>query len=224
VLDGTWDIGNDNFQKMKNFVVSFVDRMTIGLGDSRVGVLQFTPTARPEFYPLNYIKNDLVKEAVGRIPYTPCLGSRESCYGSNEDGRTLNYVAQFGLSPAAGNRPRIPDVMIILTDDHYQPKPYVVNETMFQPLSSLYVIAIRVGVNTEKLHLNIPFATKYEEMHVSNFNDLPSMVDPLCNEINTLISKGNFDLKYLSTEMQKILLTETDSTRRRRRPFRGCHS
>src|SRR5689334_9241018 len=79
VLDGTANVGESNFSKMKSFVKSFVDKMDIGIEDSRIGVMQFTPTARPEFYPLNYLKNDLVKNAVNDIPFNPCLGTKTQC-------------------------------------------------------------------------------------------------------------------------------------------------
>ena len=138
----------------------------------------------------SYIRNDLVKEAVRRIPFAPCLGSEAACFGTRDDGRSLNYVAQFGLSPAAGNRPRIPDVMVVLAGETYRPKSVALNETAFAPLSSVYVFAVRVGPSAQPLALQIPFATKYQEMNARTFGDLQALVDPLCLEMNAVISKG----------------------------------
>ena len=72
--------------------------MSISLADSRVGVVQFTPTARPEFYPTDYIRADLIKQAVDRMPYAPCLGNARACHGDRNSGYTLNYASQVSGS------------------------------------------------------------------------------------------------------------------------------
>jgi hypothetical protein len=192
VLDGTITVGAANFNKMKSFINAFVDKMTISLQDSRIGVVQFTPTARPEFYPLNYLKNDLVKNAVDKIPFTPCTGTKAVCYGSAQETQSLNYVAQFGLSAASGNRPRIPDIMVVIVGENYLPTVSTLSTSTgaYQSTSSLYVFLIRVGaMNSGKLGLNIPFASETTEMHVDSYDKLSGIVESLCNEINTKFGK-----------------------------------
>lgn len=53
--------------------------------------------------------------------------------------------------------------------------------------STPYVI--RVG-ETQKLDLQIPFATKIVEMNVNSYAQLNNLVEPLCREMNTYMEGG----------------------------------
>ncbi len=114
VLDSTPAVGKQNHDRIRTFVSQFVRKLTVGINHTHVGVLQFTPMARPEFYPNIYLSQQRLHNAINEVAYAPCRNVNE-CYGFTEKNASVTYVTELGLSSAGGNRPEIADVIIMIT-------------------------------------------------------------------------------------------------------------
>ena len=70
VLDASGSIGGQNFESVREYVLQYVDSLTIGPNDNRVGVITFSGSARLEFGLGAYNNRASLKQAVRNIHYT----------------------------------------------------------------------------------------------------------------------------------------------------------
>ncbi len=69
IISGADGIGNDNFNKMRGFIISMVDLLHIDTRDMRVGVIQYSNQTFTEV-PLAEVNNKMeLTEAVSNITY-----------------------------------------------------------------------------------------------------------------------------------------------------------
>ena len=69
LLDGSGNIGKDNFQSMRLFVKRFVDTLIIGPEDNQVGMIVFGHNASVAFNLATYNNSDDVVDAIMEYPY-----------------------------------------------------------------------------------------------------------------------------------------------------------
>lgn len=69
VIDSSESVGPDNFEIMKDFVMALVERVTIGNGATRVGLVLYSLEARLEFDLARYATKRDIKHAVRRMTY-----------------------------------------------------------------------------------------------------------------------------------------------------------
>ncbi|XP_078573554.1 uncharacterized protein LOC144860264 [Branchiostoma floridae x Branchiostoma japonicum] len=110
VLDGSGSVGADNFETVKDFVVSVVDGFEIGQSRTRIGVVQYSDEVRNEFNLTEYGNKADVQSAISNITYLQ---------GRTYTGAALRYMTDVSFSEEAGARPpyqAIPKVGIVVTD------------------------------------------------------------------------------------------------------------
>lgn len=69
VIDSSESVGPDNFEIVKDFVMALVERVTVGNGATRVGLVLYSLEARLEFDLARYATKNDVKHAVRRMTY-----------------------------------------------------------------------------------------------------------------------------------------------------------
>ncbi|VDK19789.1 unnamed protein product, partial [Anisakis simplex] len=138
VVDSTSNVGAFNFELVKKFMRSVVANMHISSTGTRVGLAEYTPKANFLFTLISGINKDELDRRINTISYSPC---EQNCYPL----ATINSLAKAGLSIASGNRPLVPDVMIIISSSSYELPELGIRETLMKPISPIFVFSINVG-------------------------------------------------------------------------------
>ena len=107
VLDESGSIGSTNFDLMKSFVSRLVSRMDIDSGSTRVGLVTYATRVGFSLN-LNACRNvSAVLTVIASLRYSR---------GGTYTHLVLAHVRTKMLTPAAGDRIHVPNVVVVLTD------------------------------------------------------------------------------------------------------------
>ena len=107
VVDESGSIGPSNFATVKSFLSKLVGRLDIDSGNTRVGLATYSTTVRSGFNLGDHSSVASVQSAIMSLSYTT---------GSTDTAAALAYVRTTMLTLAAGDRPNVPNVVVVLTD------------------------------------------------------------------------------------------------------------
>jgi len=109
VLDESTSVGLGNFTLMKSFVSDLVGRLDIDSGNTRVGLITYSSRVdTAEAFNLNrYSTVALVQSGVASLNYSN---------GTTYTAAALRYVRTTMLTSAAGDRPDVPNVVVVMND------------------------------------------------------------------------------------------------------------
>jgi len=109
VLDESGSVGLPNFNLMKAFLVALVGTLDINSGDTRVGAVTYsTAVDLAEAFNLNaHSSVALVQSAISSFTYSG---------GLKYTNLALRHVRTVMLTAANGDRPNVPNVVVVLTD------------------------------------------------------------------------------------------------------------
>ncbi|XP_056013502.1 cartilage matrix protein-like isoform X2 [Ostrea edulis] len=106
-LDSSTSVGNDNYDKMKDFVKKFLHSANIDGGEVRVGLVSYSSLVTVEFQLNSYTTKADVFAAVDNIPWR---------YGSTNTADGLQTIHEDMFTEGNGDRPGVPNICIIMTD------------------------------------------------------------------------------------------------------------
>jgi len=108
-VDKSGSIGHFNFSLMKSFLSHLVAELDIDSGITRVGLVPYsTHVATIEAFNLSeYSSVTSVQSAIASLSYSR---------GFTYTNKVLAYVRTKMLTPAAGDRSDVPNVVILITD------------------------------------------------------------------------------------------------------------
>jgi len=109
VLDESTSVNNENFDLMKSFLSHLVGRLDVDSGHTRVGLVCFSSDVdTEEAFNLNaHSSKASVQSAISSLTYS---------MGITNTAKALRYVRKTMLTSAAGDRPDVNNVVIVLTD------------------------------------------------------------------------------------------------------------
>jgi len=107
MMDCSGSIDSANYEQMKSFVSQLVNNFDVDSGNARVGLLTFSTVVEATFNLSKYSSRAEVRAAISDLTYSA---------GRTNTGDALAYVRQVMLQPAAGDRPYVSNVVVILTD------------------------------------------------------------------------------------------------------------
>uniref|UniRef100_A0A6Q2Z5G9 Collagen, type XIV, alpha 1b n=1 Tax=Esox lucius TaxID=8010 RepID=A0A6Q2Z5G9_ESOLU len=112
LVDGSWSIGDDNFQKIIRFLYSTMGALDlIGPDGTQVAIAQFSDDARTEFKLNSYANKEALLDAIQRIAYKG---------GNTKTGGAIKHVKEAIFTPDGGVRRGVPKVLVVLTDGRSQ--------------------------------------------------------------------------------------------------------
>ncbi|KAK0417875.1 hypothetical protein QR680_013253 [Steinernema hermaphroditum] len=134
VQDQSGSIGQSNYETAKNDIIRFVQTLSIGnlSTDSRVGLVLFDNSPSVQFYLNTFTDEAELVDAIENLPY--------SAGGTNIAAGLQTAINQVFGGP--GNRPGIPDVMILITDG---------NDGDINGVRNAHQLAVRKGITTYAL-------------------------------------------------------------------------
>ncbi|XP_033755763.1 cartilage matrix protein-like [Pecten maximus] len=107
LLDSSGSVGRANFNKMLKFVTSVSNSFKIGPHDVQIGVDTFQTSHKTEFTLNAHLQKADLVTAVNSIAYHS---------GSTHTGEAIQYLHNTSFTTAAGHRPNVPKIAIVVTD------------------------------------------------------------------------------------------------------------
>ncbi|XP_031566626.1 uncharacterized protein LOC116301675 [Actinia tenebrosa] len=178
LLDRSGDVSYQDFQKAKQFVAKLVNKFHVSSYGTRVGVIPYSYYARGllKFADTYYQNPSSVKRLVSGISYAS---------GPTRTDKALIEANNFLFSHAGGDRPGIPNVLLVITNGNSSPYniPYSV---VLHPLNSKAVKVISVGMSTGKQMPGLLNIAGHQHQNVLGIDDLNAVVSAACSKVPTL--------------------------------------
>ncbi|XP_038600848.1 collagen alpha-1(XIV) chain isoform X2 [Tachyglossus aculeatus] len=145
MVDGSWSIGDDNFNKIITFLYNTVGALDkIGVDGMQVGMVQFTDDPRTEFKLNSYKTKETLLEAVKNIKYKG---------GNTKTGRAIKHVRDMLFTAESGMRRGIPRVIVVITDGRSQDDVDKVSREMQLDGFSIFAIGVADADYAELLNI-----------------------------------------------------------------------
>jgi len=106
MLDESGNVDSNNFDLMKSFLSQLVSRLDINSGNTRVGLVTFASGVGTHFNLNAHSTVAAVQTAIASLGYSG---------GGTYTHLALTFVRNTMLNSAAGDRPDVPNVVVILT-------------------------------------------------------------------------------------------------------------
>uniref|UniRef100_S4RPX8 VWFA domain-containing protein n=1 Tax=Petromyzon marinus TaxID=7757 RepID=S4RPX8_PETMA len=191
LIDGSWSIGNINFQQMRSFLYTLVEGLDVAPDKVRVGMAQYSGDARTEFLMNTYADKASLLNYLKTLPYKG---------GNTKTGLGIEFLMQNHLTDAAGSRKaqNVPQVVIIITDGKSQDDVAGPAVKMRNMGASVYAIGIKDADISELGQMASSPASKFV-YNVDDFSALAGISEQILQtvcvtveEIVTEIRKPKF--------------------------------
>jgi len=110
-MDESGSITSSNFGLMKSFLSRLVSRLDIDSGNTRVGLVTYYTEVGTGFNLSEHLLLSSVQSAISTLSYGG---------GGTDTAIALRHVRTTMLTSAAGDRPNVPNVVVVLTDGQSQ--------------------------------------------------------------------------------------------------------
>ncbi|KAM6968107.1 collagen alpha-1(XIV) chain [Aplochiton taeniatus] len=163
LVDGSWSIGDDNFQKIIHFLYSTMGALDlIGPDGTQVAIAQFSDNARTEFQLSSYGNKETLLEAVQRISYKG---------GNTKTGGAVKHVKESVFTPEGGARRGVPRILVVLTDGRSQDDVNMVSKEMQEDGFIIFAIGFADADYGELVNM----ASQPSDRHVFFVDDLDAV-------------------------------------------------
>uniref|UniRef100_A0AAZ3QBM6 Collagen, type XIV, alpha 1a n=1 Tax=Oncorhynchus tshawytscha TaxID=74940 RepID=A0AAZ3QBM6_ONCTS len=163
LVDGSWSIGDDNFQKIIRFLYSTTGSLDlIGPDGTQVAIAQFSDDARTEFKLNSYANKETLLDAIRRITYKG---------GNTKTGRAIKHVKESIFTSEGGVRRGVPKVLVVLTDGRSQDDVNKVSKEMQMEGYIIFAIGFADADYGELVNI----ASKPSDRHVFFVDDLDAV-------------------------------------------------
>lgn len=181
ILDQSSSIGNENFQKMKNFVINLLMQSNLGQHGVRVGLITYNrrPTLR---FHMNEMENH--QQAINAVDSIVYEGR-----GTNT-GAAIKWVVENAFRPEFGDRPEVPNKVLLITDGRARDPPVLkVQSGRLQEQSTVYALGIGKQIDYVELNRIASDPSERHVLYVDNFSFLerafqkPTLSSIFCDEV-----------------------------------------
>ncbi|XP_059843048.1 collagen alpha-1(VII) chain-like [Hypanus sabinus] len=217
LVDESWSIGQNNFNKIRDFLFRIISYFPkIGPAGNQVAVVHYSDNPRTEF-PLNQYKDrNSVLRAVRGVHYGG---------GNTRTGKGIGYVLKELFQTAAGMRQNVPHILVLLTDGRSQDALEVPARVAF----GLGIRIIPVGIasaDMEELKKIIYSGHQNNIFFANTFNELPlierDLVERICTEATLtkyprqgqLEANSYMDNQKIESMISKGLESETEDVKK----------
>ncbi|XP_067843005.1 collagen alpha-3(VI) chain-like [Heptranchias perlo] len=166
LIDGSVNVGSDNFQYIRDFIVNFIDNLDIGPDRFQIGVIQYSDEPVTKFYLNTYSTKTEVLDAVKRLQLK----------GGDEinTGAAVQFLVDNHLIESAGSRAseRVPQAVVIITSS--ESSDDINQAELLLKQGSIYSFTIgRRGADTVEL-LQLATDPSFTAM-ISEFRDIANL-------------------------------------------------
>ena len=114
VVDESGSIGTAHFEQVKSFLSHLVGRLDVDSGSTRVGLVTYSTRIGTVFNLNDYRSVASLQWAISSLRYSR---------GKTNTADALAYVRTRMLTPMAGDRSNVPNVVVVLTDGQSNDPP-----------------------------------------------------------------------------------------------------
>ena len=109
VVDSSSSVRNNNYEKVKQFLIDLVDKLHVSYRTTHVGVIHYNH--RP-FLDWNFSDDraqnaQLLEKAINALKYQP---------GGTRTDRAMDLAWEELFKPGKGGRPNVPYMLLVITD------------------------------------------------------------------------------------------------------------
>uniref|UniRef100_A0A670Y0E3 Collagen type XIV alpha 1 chain n=1 Tax=Pseudonaja textilis TaxID=8673 RepID=A0A670Y0E3_PSETE len=159
LVDGSWSIGDANFNKIIGFLYSTVGALDkIGPDGTQVAIGQFSDDTRTEFKLNAYRSKETLLDAIQHIAYKG---------GNTKTGRAIKHAQQILFTLESGTRKGIPKVLVVITDGRSQDDVNEVSREMQLDGYSIFAIGVADADYAELVNIG----SKPSDRHVFFVDD-----------------------------------------------------
>ncbi|XP_026858408.2 collagen alpha-6(VI) chain isoform X1 [Electrophorus electricus] len=164
LVDGSWSIGTENFQKMRDFLITLVQSFDVSPDRVRIGLVQYGSSPHTEFYLNSYQDKQKILESIANLPYKG---------GGTRIGLGLEFLLREHFVEAAGSRGKegVPQIGVVITDGQSQDDVEPLAQEMKQQGIVLYVIGIK-HADMQQLK---EIATEPHDHHIYSLDDFTAL-------------------------------------------------
>ena len=95
LVDGSWSIGTENFQQIRDFLYTLVNSFSVGPNQVRIGMAQYSTDRRTEFLLNTFQDKQEILEYIKKLPYKG---------GGTMTGLGLDFILKEQFVEQAGSR------------------------------------------------------------------------------------------------------------------------
>ncbi|XP_058488296.1 matrilin-4 isoform X1 [Solea solea] len=111
LIDSSRSVRPHEFETMRKFMIDILDTLDIGPNATRVGVVQYSSQVRSEFSLKTHSKLEAMVKNINQI--VPLAQGTMT-------GLAIKYVMDLAFTAEEGDRPKVPNVAVIVTDGRPQ--------------------------------------------------------------------------------------------------------
>uniref|UniRef100_UPI00358F6486 LOW QUALITY PROTEIN: collagen alpha-4(VI) chain-like n=1 Tax=Myxine glutinosa TaxID=7769 RepID=UPI00358F6486 len=187
LIDGSWSIGNTNFEMIRSFLFTLVKGLDVGPDKVQVGMVQYSTDPRTEFLLKTYSNKMALLDRIRKFSYKG---------GSTNTGLGIEFLMQNHLIEAAGSRKArgVPQVVIVVTDGESQDDVEKPSTRLQYGGVKVYVIGIK-NANKKQLDIMASKPTEKFVYFVKDFSALGSITDgvlqTVCKTVEEEVATGD---------------------------------
>ncbi|MEQ2285135.1 hypothetical protein AMECASPLE_028744 [Ameca splendens] len=175
MVDGSWSIGTENFDQIRQFLYTLVDSFDISPDHVRVGLVQYSTIPLTEFKLNTFQTKKGILEYIKNLPYRG---------GGTNTGKGLDFMLNNHFVEVAGSRAEqnVPQIAVVITDGKSQDEVELHAEKLRNKRIILYAIGIKDADEDELKQI----ANRPHSQHVHSVSDFTALQGISQNIVQTL--------------------------------------
>ncbi|XP_039972556.1 collagen alpha-6(VI) chain-like isoform X3 [Xiphias gladius] len=200
MVDGSWSIGTDNFEQIRQFLYTLVNSFDVGPDHVRIGLVQYSNTPRTEFLFNTYQNKQDILQYISKLPY---MG------GGTQTGQGLDFMLKEHFLEAAGSRAgqNVPQIAVVITDGKSQDNV----ESHAQDLKRKGIVLYAIGIKDADEEQLKEIANEPHSQHVysvSDFTALQGISQSIVQTLCTTVEEAKRQILQLSRECAKATVAD----------------
>ena len=184
LLDSSVSVGTTNFDKQKRFVADFAGTFDIAPNAVRVGVVTFASDANNEFNLNTFQTRSETINAIKSIEYI---------FGGTRTDLALKYATENSFTVASGDRPEVPNILIVITDGKSNEPELTRQEAGILLQLGVKVFAVGIGTGVDDTELGHIASAEQYVFKIENFDAFETLKEELQNSA----CKGRVPLLFI---------------------------
>uniref|UniRef100_A0A3Q3IYY1 VWFA domain-containing protein n=1 Tax=Monopterus albus TaxID=43700 RepID=A0A3Q3IYY1_MONAL len=149
LIDSSRSVRPYEFETMRKFMIDILDTLDIGPNTTRVGVVQYSSQVRSEFSLKTHTRLDSMVKGINQI--IPLAQGTMT-------GLAIRYMMNVAFSAEEGDRPKVPNVAVIVTDGRPQDRVAEVAAEARQKGIEIYAVGVaRADMASLRAMASLPF-------------------------------------------------------------------
>ncbi|MCI4374060.1 hypothetical protein PGIGA_G00001690 [Pangasianodon gigas] len=179
LVDSSWSIGSENFQKIRDFLLTLVNSFDVSPDKVQIGLVQYSNSPHTEFYLNSFETKQKILDYITTLSYKG---------GGTKTGLGLSFLLKQHFVKEAGSRAEdgVPQIAVVITDGQSQDNV----EPHAQDLKRQGIILYAIGIKDADMEQLKEIATKPHEQHIYGVSDFTalqgisqSFIQVLCTKV-----------------------------------------